>query len=338
MRILSAVEAISPALNRTRRILFQPFRWRTFLKLCAVAVFTEGLFSSFRANRGSGVPHQAVPSQMLFSLPPHWVGLLIAMMVVALAVGCALLYLASRLRFALFDCLIHQTTRIRTGWRLYHDQAFRFFVFNIAVGLAFVALILAILFPFAAHVIQVLRQQPNPPPSVVFSVLMPLIPIILFLILAGVATDMVLRDFMLPHFALENATVSEAWSAVWDRLTTDTGAFLLYGVLRIVLPFLAFIGLFIVLALPMLLLFGGPALLMAALHAAMAQASPAAGAAFLCLEVLVGLVMGAIALLVGIVVGGPLCIAIRNYALVFYGGRYQALGNILFPPPPVSPA
>jgi hypothetical protein len=26
----------------------------------------------------------------------------------------------------------------------------------------------------------------------------------------------------------------------------------------------------------------------------------------------------------------------REYALIFYGGRYPALGNLLYPPPPIA--
>ena len=35
---------------------------------------------------------------------------------------------------------------------------------------------------------------------------------------------------------------------------------------------------------------------------------------------------------IAVSVGGPLSIAIRNYALLFYGGRYRELGDILEPP------
>jgi hypothetical protein len=36
-------------------------------------------------------------------------------------------------------------------------------------------------------------------------------------------------------------------------------------------------------------------------------------------------------------VGGPVATWIRTYALMFYGGRYQALGDALYPPVLQSP-
>jgi hypothetical protein len=52
------------------------------------------------------------------------------------------------------------------------------------------------------------------------------------------------------------------------------------------------------------------------------------------LQVFFGVVAFGIAVLVGICLGGPVSTGIREYALMFYGGRYQALGDILYPPPP----
>ena len=43
------------------------------------------------------------------------------------------------------------------------------------------------------------------------------------------------------------------------------------------------------------------------------------------------------ALLASVCLGGPLSTGIREYALMFYGGRYQALGDILSPPPAPRP-
>jgi hypothetical protein len=47
MFALSAADAISPAVQRTRMFLFRPFRWGTYLKLCLVALITEGIGANF---------------------------------------------------------------------------------------------------------------------------------------------------------------------------------------------------------------------------------------------------------------------------------------------------
>jgi len=41
--------------------------------------------------------------------------------------------------------------------------------------------------------------------------------------------------------------------------------------------------------------------------------------------------------LASICLGGPLSTGVREYALIFYGGRYQVLGDALYPPPPQPP-
>ena len=48
-----------------------------------------------------------------------------------------------------------------------------------------------------------------------------MIPIVLMLVLAGIVTDLVLRDWILPHFALDNATAGEAWTRVWARIKAE---------------------------------------------------------------------------------------------------------------------
>jgi hypothetical protein len=49
------------------------------------------------------------------------------------------------------------------------------------------------------------------------------------------------------------------------------------------------------------------------------------------LFVLLGLGAG---LVIAVCFGGPLGVFMRSYALIFYGGHYKALGNLLDPPAP----
>jgi len=342
MQAFSATQALSPAIERTKSLLFQPFRWGTYLKLCAVAVFTEELGGNFNSNFSSSHQHADLGAA---SVPIHFSPILVAVLVlaaiVAIALGIAIFYLAVRLRFALFECLIRQSRLIRPGWHGYRGPANRFFLLCLVVGLVFCAVAVAVLAPFLLGIwslVHAYQTSGQVALGGVLALVLPLIPIFLLLVLAAIAADILLRDFMLPHMALENATAGQAWAAVRTRIACEKGDFLLYAVLRVILPVVAVIGLFIVLIIPGILVFGSLGVLMGVVHAIFSGATGAGLLVRVLLEAVLGLAILALALFLAISVGGPLCIAIRNYALVFYGGRYRALGDILSPPPPLPPA
>jgi hypothetical protein len=341
MYLLSATDAISPAMNRTRDFLFRPFRWGTFLKLCAVAVVTEGFFGNFNFSSHGGTPTPTHAQSVAFNFPPGAITAAIAIGMVALVLAVVLLYVVVRLRFALFHCLVHRTRELTPGWRLYREQALRFFLLTFVVAFGFLAGAAVALAPFVSGFIKVFHES-QLSGRIDFVEILPLvvqlIPVLLALALVAVAVDVVLRDFMLPHMALENASAGEAWSAVLERIGEHKGAFVLYAFLRVLLPFAAMIGIFLVLILPMIVLFGIPGVMMAGIHAATMKATGAAWLAGMLLEIVLGIFIFALGVLIAISIGGPLSIAIRNYALLFYGGRYRALGDILDPPRAVPAA
>ena len=331
MLAISAADAISPAIQRTITFLFRPFRLSTYLKLCLVAVVTEGFGGNFNFSGPSG--HTSKHGASFFPSPTltsGWIAVLVAISVVSIVIGCLLFYLITRLRFAYFHCLIHNTKGIGPGWRLYRAPATRFFWLNLAVGLCFLLVAALIALPFAAGFWRLFRNTGgHPDVGSMLALILPLIPIILLLVLAALAVDLILRDLMLPHFALENATADEAWSAAWTHIKAEKGGFFVYALLRVILPIVAVVGLFVVLILPSLVFIAAVVAVEVGLHVAFANSLIG-----IFLEVLVGLVAFGIALAVGIGVGGPVSTAIRQYALLFYGSRYQPLGDILFPPPP----
>lgn len=149
--------------------------------------------------------------------------------------------------------------------------------------------------------------------------------------------DVIMRDFMLPHMALENASVRAAWRSVCARIAAEKGSFLLYAILRLVLPAIAMMALFMILAIPLLIIFGILAFCMAGLNSLLADATGLYAFILIVLEVVVGLTAFAFGLFLSFSLGGPVATWIRNYALLFYGGRYQALGDMLSPPPPPVP-
>jgi hypothetical protein len=107
--------------------------------------------------------------------------------------------------------------------------------------------------------------------------------------------------------------------------------FLVYGLLRVILPTIAAIGAFIVLALPGLMVAGSVAAIEWGVHSMFSGATGSSWLVGILLEVFFGVVAFGFAVLASICVGGPLSTGLREYALIFYGGRYKALGDFLYP-------
>lgn len=347
MQAFSAADLISPAIRRTKWFLFEPFRLSTFLKLCLVAVLTQGMSgSNFNFNvpgsHSSGTSTSTTHSTISTGTPhiafsPMWLALFAAIFVVAIGLGLVVAYVIARLRFSLFHCLITGTREIRPGWRLYDAQSWRYFLLSVAVGFVFFFTALVIALPFLLGFYRLSRSAHPGDLSnfaAIFGLILPLIPLVILFVLAGLAIHIILQDLMLPHIALENASAAEAWRQVRIRIAAEKGGFLLYAFLRIILPLAAIIGAVIVLAIPAFLCalaLGAPAFWLSTLTA------HATGIGKLILILLIAaivLVGVALVILLGLCISGPIGIAIRNYALLFYGGRYQALGDLLSPPLP----
>lgn len=159
-----------------------------------------------------------------------------------------------------------------------------------------------------------------------------MIPVAILLAVTGLLADLVLRDWMLPHFALDDATTGEAWAQVWANFMAERKQFFVYALLRVVLPTAAMAIVFMVLLIPGAILAGAFAAFGYGIHSAFAGATGGSAVAGILLQVFFGLVAFALLLLAGICLGGPVSTGIREYALVFYGGRYQELENALYPP------
>ncbi len=339
---ISAADSISPAIQRTRAFLFRPFRLGTYLKLCLVAVLTEGSGGgggSGNFNPGRW-PHQR-STHAVTSFPSHlpalhgdWIALLVALVLVFIVVGLVIAWLITRLRFAYFHCLITNSPWISPGWHLYRDPATRFFWMNIVVGLCFLVLMVALILPFAAGIFGLAHNAAGGHLDfgALLAFLLPLIPLIMLIAIAAIALDIVLRDFMLPHYALDNATAGQAWSAAWARIRAQKGQFIFYALLRVILPIVAYIAVFIIVIIPAVIGAVITAAVEVGIHAALGQSL-----AGITLEVIVGAIAVAVAILVGIALAGPVSTGLRQYALMFYGSRYQRLGDILWPAPPVTP-
>src|ERR1700684_3239381 len=124
MQPISAVDAVTPAIERTKQFLFRPFKWSSFLKLGLVAIITEGVGRNLRsstshagqvAGQGPGTdspfytPGHVASGGWPFHLSPQSVVVIAAAVLLAFMIAIFVVYLITRLRFAYFNCLIHNT-------------------------------------------------------------------------------------------------------------------------------------------------------------------------------------------------------------------------------------
>jgi hypothetical protein len=333
MLAFSAADSVSLAIQRTREFLFRPFNWGNYLKLGLVAIITEGSAYNSGSSHGGSAPSRSgpvLPPSM--DITPLRVAAVVAGILLALVVSMWLFYLLTRLRFAFFHCLVYNTKEIRPGWRLYQEPASRFFWFNVVVGLCFLLVVGVLSIPFVAglwRLFREMKQTGHPDIGLLLSIVLPLIPLVVLLALAAITVDVVLRDWIMPHFAIDNATPGEAWRAVWARIKAEKRQFLVYTLLRVALPVVAVAVLFTVLLIPGLIVAGSIGALMYAIHSAFASSTGGSAEAGLLVQMFFGCVAFLLMVLAAICLGAPVSTGLREYALIFYGGRYPALGDVL---------
>jgi hypothetical protein len=328
MKALSASEAVWPAVERTVACLFRPFKWWTYFKLSAVAVVTEGTLVSFRYSLPKIVPPDPdANAGWLPQLKPEYLPVTILAGIAALVTGLLLFVLLMQLRFAFFRCLLDQSTKIWPAWRVCRAQAERFSRASLMVWLAL--LLMVILFMAAVAVLVFVVFTARTPegqldPGVFLILFFPCVGFAALVFAAAVVAEVVMHDFILPRMALEDVSFSEAWARVKVEIRADKETFFSYFILRLLLPFLAGVVLVIATAILLPVVFGIVGM-SAAGYIKLVNQGTSAG------EILYS--TAGMGVVVAVILGGPIGIFLRSYALVFYAGRYKTLGVVLHPAP-----
>jgi hypothetical protein len=342
MRILNAVDAITPAWSHTQRLLLAPRNWRLLLKIGTVAVLAEMGGCNFNANLPGKGAH------MPTHLPSAIGALLVAsvlLVVLVVVVGLSLLffYLGSRLQFVLFDVVLRRETTIAPIWRRYGRATWYWMALKFVVFLLAAICVLPILIPVLLQFTHAVASTPSggqvPPQKVLafFSTILGFIGAIFVVLIVIAVIQSLLRDFGLPSMALESTTLGETAARIWRLVRTEPLQILIYLVLRFLLALTGAIFAEIVLVIAMLIalipLGGAAGVLWVTLH-------KAGGAGFALM--IAGFVVLGLALVVSFFCAAFMLLGyvqtfLQAYALYFLGGRYPLLGEILEPAPPMPP-
>ena len=336
MRPLSAIDAISPAWNHTRRLLLTPRSWRLLLKIGAVAFFANmgGCnFSGSYPGRGH-MPglSPAIAASMLA----------IAFIVggVVLFITLAFFYLSSRLQFVLFEIVLRRDTNVAPIWRRYGRATWYWMGLQLAFFAAALLCVAPFLVPIILHFVHSLHSGANMESQgfgAFFLAILGFILVIFLILLVFAAGYTLLHDFGLPSMALEGTPLTETVRRVVNLIRAEPGQVLIYLFMRFMLAFAGAIicefALVFGLLIALIPLGGIGAVLWVALHHA-----GTAGYLFTIVGwVILGIIFLVLLFVACIMMFGYLYTFLQAYALYFLGGRYPLVGGYLEPllPQPV---
>lgn len=346
-RQLSAPEALSPAFTRTKRMLFQPFRFGFWSRLAVVALITGeaggggGSAPNLSGIRSGGDKWRAAAH---FFAQPDWhqIQPYLGWIVVGFVafIGAVLLWIYSDcvFRFILLDAVITGQCRLREGWRKWRDNGRDYFVWVLGFGfcsLLLLGIIAGIPLWLAWRAGWLQKGEDHLGALIGGGLLLGLV--ILALIIALAVVDLFARDFLIPVMALDDVDAVEGWHRLFAMMRAEKGAYALYVIMKVVLAMGAAVA-FTIINLIVILVLLIPLGLVALIGYLAGQ-----GLGVNWDNISVDLILAALALLAfaGIlyVVGfvySPGLVFFESYTLEFFAPRYGPLGMRMFPAPPAG--
>jgi hypothetical protein len=338
MRVLSATDAFTPALERTKA-MFSPFSLRLGLKLGLIALLAEMGSQFIMPPFGNGIPHSRARDSGISAIAggiTHQTVIAFAVIgVLIFLIGFLLFYFGSRMQFVLMDLVAYRTAWVGPSWRKHGYQTWPWIGVKIAgFILIFVVIGAVVALPFLHFLRSMSSNGGQPPNAAFFGNFLLFFTVIAGVVLVAMFCIWALRDFVLPFMVFEGATARAALSDAFKLVRREPGDVMLYFLMKFVLTIAAGIAaelcIFaaaLVAAIPLALIGGA---LWFFLHNAGSFST-----AFLYVSLgLLALIFLACMFVAIICIGGATLVFYQAYALYFLGGRIPALGNLLEPPPP----
>ena len=349
-RPISAVDAVNPAIQRTRQLLLGPFRWAVWWRLALIAMVISGqvygnivripdLLNAARNARHTTQDFAAranIWSDIFAGMSRGEMAMLIAIIaVLVLALIVVHIYIMSVVRFILFDFATTGRYRIREGWRNWQAPGQRLFAFNMFLFLVFGAL--AAIF-VVAIVALVIRGGWTPatlnPIVIVLGVLFGLGGIFV-LAIAGYVFSILAFDFGLPMMAVEGISGFTALGRAWRLFKSAKGDCAAYMGLKLAIS----IGLGIVISIVNLMIIFVVVLIGVIFVAAIGISTPNvfSNPVLLAAIITIAFVFFLVLSFVFALLVVPMLVFFQSYAVIFLAPRFLPLYYLMYGPPQEPP-
>ena len=246
----SAIDLVGTAWEHTKNQLFKPFNLGQWVRLGIVGLlagemgYTGGCTSSYRfpSVPSRGGTATAFVAQATVLRNPFFPLAVILLVLAALVLIVALMYVSSIMRFILFESVVSRECRIRRFWSRYTESGTRYFLWNLAMlfvsvfGTGVLVLTAAII-GFGAGWLRAPREHVVP--LVLGGLIAVGVLAVWFIALALV--HVFTKDFVIPQMAIENVGPIEGWRRLLQMMDTEKARYAGYIGMKILLMIAAMI-------------------------------------------------------------------------------------------------
>jgi len=234
---LSAPGAILFALEDTLRLLFRPFDVWRWAKLGLLCLFLGGgtPTAAFQWSLGALPGDLRLPNLLgrVRQLIGQHPSLIVLVILAALALGIAVLYLRSLFRFILVDSLVNREVSLGRAWfalRPLGESYFRWLTSTLGGLVAAFTLLVILALPGLQAV-----SASGPGKLFATAALALILSLIVLVGLALALLIMLTDDLVVPLMYADRLPLAPAWKALWRKMRADPASFAVYILLRFLL-------------------------------------------------------------------------------------------------------
>jgi hypothetical protein len=244
-RYVSVTLPVSQAIERVKRVLFQPFdpgKWFT-IGFCAwlATLGQHGGGGSGGGNFKNSQWHGWNGAHESLNQARAWIGhnfyWLLPLVIVVVALGLALwvllVWVSSRGKFMFLNCVALDKAEVVAPWQRFAREANSLFWFRLALGLCGMLLILPLIAGAVVVALGMVEQE-----AATASVVLGLLGLGFGMLLVGCALWIVSNlttEFVVPVLFLRGGGCLAAWRALLGLIAGNIGHFILYLLFRFVL-------------------------------------------------------------------------------------------------------
>jgi len=338
---ISAVDAISPAFQHTKKQLSEPFRASQWAKLALVGFLAGEVHSGGCSGGNFQMPTRTSGGERFLELglpamnPVAYAALIALLVVAVLVLWVLFIYVNSVMRFVLFDSVVAKQCEIRQYWNRRQKPGLRYFAWQLLLFLAMMVgltILVGIPATFALAVGWLKQSSQHMVPLILGGVLL------FFLVTTFVVLWLIVlvfsKDFIVPQMALEDIGPMEAWRRLLPMLKSEKGGYAGYLGMKIVMS----IGAAVIVGIAAMIIILLTLIPIGGVGAVLVLMGKSGGLHWnlytITLAVVIGSFLLAFILYVVSLVSVPAIVFFPAYSIYFFAARYRALDAVLRPAPP----